>query len=280
MRKLKSFIFFSLCGIATAISALLLFLILITVIGKGTAAINGGFLMQGMKDGGQGGGIFYQLCGTIILMVSAAILSLPLALCASIYYTEFLQPSLKRTSTILIYALNGVPAILFGLFGYIIFGVYMGFGISWFTGAALLSIMILPTLLISIKEAIESVPTKYRVAALSLGFTRWQLIRSVLIPQSSFGIITGLFLGLSRIAGTTSAIMFTATTFSGARMPLTFREPVATLQTHILVLSKESINPVARQNAWGAALVLIAIVFFFNITSMYLRRKMLVKENG
>ncbi len=279
MRRLKSILFFSLCSIATIISVSLLLSIIITIIIKGAPSINIDFLTQGMEESGQKGGIFYQIIGTIILMVGAAVLSLPIALCASIYHTEYLKPSFKRAATILIYALNGVPAILFGLFGYIVFGVYFGWGISWLTGSFILAIMILPVLMVSIKQAIESIPVKYRKAGLSLGFTRWQLIRSVLIPQSFFGTVTGLLLGLSRAAGTTAAIMFTAATFSGAGIPMTLHEPVATLQTHILILSQEAVNPLSRINAWGAVLVLISIVFLLNIGSMRLRAKMLLEAN-
>lgn len=279
-RKLKSILFFSVCIFAVVISVSLLSSIIIVIFAKGAPAITIDFLTQEMKEGGQKGGIFYQIIGTLILLTGAAVLSLPIALCASIYHAEYVTPALRRVSAILIYALNGVPAILFGLFGYIIFGVYFGWGISWLTGVFILATMILPILVVSIKHAIESIPLKYREAALSLGFTRWQLIRAVLIPQSFFGIITGLLLGLSRAAGTTAAIMFTATTFYGGRMPLTFSEPVATLQTYILVLSQEAINPLSRMNAWGAVLVLIIIVFLFNIGAMHLRTKMIQEENN
>ena len=280
MRKLKSILFFSMCSLATIISISLLFSIIFIIIRKGAPALSIDFLTQGMKEGGQKGGIFFQIIGTIILIVGAAVLSLPIALCTSIYHTEYLKPYLKRTANILIYSLSGVPAIIFGLFGYMIFGVYFGWGISWLTGAFILAIMILPILVVSIKQAIESIPTKYREAGLSLGFSRCQLVRSVLIPQSFFGIITGLLLGLSRAAGTTAAIMFTATTFSGARIPMTFREPVASLQTHILILSQQAINPVTRMNAWGAVLILITIVFLLNIGAMCLRTKMLQETKG
>ena len=273
MRKLKSILFFSLCSIATIISISALIFIISIVFLKGVAAIHVGFLTQEMVEGGQKGGIIYQICGTMILMAAAMIISFPISLCASVYYTEFLKPTLKRSTIVLIYALNGVPAILFGLFGYIIFGIYFGWGTSWLTGSFVLAIMVLPILFINITRAIESIPVKYRQSALALGFTKWQLIHSVLIPQSFFGIVTGLLLGLSRIVGVTSAIMFTATTFSGGRIPLTFREPVATLQTHIMILSQETVNPLSRTNAWGATLVLLTIVLIFHGASMYVRMK-------
>lgn len=280
MRKLKSIIFLSICCFATIVSVCILFSIIFTIVSKGAPAIGIDFLTQGMKESGQKGGILYQIIGTIILIVSAAVLSLPIAMCASIYHTEYLRPYLKRISTILIYALNGVPAILFGLFGYVVFCVCFGWGISWITGTFILAIMILPILMVNIKHALESVPVQYREAGMSLGFTKWQLICSVLIPQSSFGIITGLLLGLSRAAGTTAAIMFTATTFLSVKVPSTFLEPVATLQTHILILSQEALSPLARANAWGAVLVLMSIVFLLNIGSMCIRTRVSSEASG
>ena len=98
---------------------------------------------------------------------------------------------------------------------------------------------------------IESIPVKYRESALSLGFSKWKLISTIIIPHSLFGIVTGLLLGLARAAGETAAIMFTATVFSGVDFPRSFQEPVTTLQTHILVLAQEALNPQARTNAWA-----------------------------
>ncbi len=273
-RRLKGSLFIASCAVLTAASMLLLLIILGAIIARGLPAINLTFLTTGAFDFGRGGGVLYQITGTVILITAAGVLALPVALGTAIYQTEYIGTALKRTANLLIYALNGVPTIIFGLFGYIFFGVFLRMGVSWLTGSFILAVMILPTVVVSIKEAIESIPIKYREAGLALGFTRWRLIRSVIIPQSFFGMVTGLLLGLARAAGETAAIMFTATTFSGVSIPLSFHEPVTTLQTHILTLSQEALDPGARTNAWGAALVLVAVVFIMSAGAMFVRRKL------
>ena len=133
--------------------------------------------------------------------------------------------------------------------------------------------MILPTLVVSIREAIDSIPNQYRDAGLALGMTTAQLIRAVIVPQSVAGMITGLLLGLARATGETAAIMFTATAFSGVNIPRSFNEPVATLQTHILVLSQEALHPSATDAVWGAALVLMGLVLCFSLGANVIRSR-------
>lgn len=273
-RRLKAILFFSACAITAVFAVSLLFIILSAILSRGMPAISLEFLTTESKNFGQKGGIFYQIIGTIILITGAGFLAFPVALGTAIYQTEYIRPALQRTVSVFIYALNGVPTIIFGLFGYIFFGLFLKMGVSWLSGSFILAIMILPTLVVSIKEAIESIPIKYREAGLALGFTQWRLIRAVIIPQSFFGVVTGLLMGLARAAGETAAIMFTATAFSGVLIPQTLREPVTALQTHILVLSQEAVNPRTRTNAWGAALVLVILVFLMTLGSMLVRRKL------
>lgn len=274
VRKIRDGMTLYITGLLTLLGGSILIMILLIVLFKGLPAIDIDFLTTESRDFGSEGGVLYQTIGTLILVFGAAVLSLPFALGSALYQTEYLKsPTMKRISGLLIYSLNGVPTIIFGLFGYIFFGIFLGLGISWLTGTFILAIMILPTIMVSIKEAVEGIPHKYREEALSLGLTPWQLIKAVVIPQSLFGIITGLLLGLARAAGETAAIMFTATTFSGVLIPRSFLEPVTTLQTHILVLAQNATNPTALTNAWGAGLILILIVFVMVIGSMLIRSK-------
>ncbi len=270
-RDLKEVIFFSACIITTVTAISLLFIILSAILVRGLPAINLEFLTTESKEFGQNGGILYQTMGTFILIGMAGILAFPIALGSAVYQTEYLSLSLRGTADLLVYALNAVPTIIFGLFGYMFFGVFLKLGVSWLTGSFILAIMVLPTVLVSIKEAIESIPFKYLEAGLALGLTQERLVRAVIIPQSIHGMVTGLLLGLARAAGETAAIMFTATTFSGVLLPASFREPVTSLQTHILILAQEAINPRALTNAWGAALVLVALIMLMSLGSMLIR---------
>jgi phosphate transport system permease protein len=262
-------------GLLTLFTIAILILILGVVLWKGAPAFDWEFLSQPSANFGASGGILYQMAGTLILMAGAVIVSLPVALGAALFQTEYLKSErLKKVFRNLIHSLNGMPTILFGLVGYMIFGVTMETGVSWLTGALILAVMILPTLQVSIQQAVETLPEKYRDAGLALGLSPWAMIRSVIIPQSLFGIITGVLLGLARAAGETAAIMFTATTFSGILLPRTWTDPVPTLQTHILVLAQEALNPEAVANAWGAGLVLLSLAMLLIAGALFCRSKM------
>ena len=262
-------------GIMAGMGVLVLVLILAEVFLRGGGALDAGFFLEESRDFGAAGGVRYQITGTLLLMVGAAALGLPLALAGALFQTEYLKsPGLKRGLRLLIYSLNGVPTILFGLLGYLFFGIYLGAGVSWLTGVLILAIMILPTIKVSVQEAIEALPENYREAGGALGLSRWQEIRSIVLPHSFFGIVTGTLLGLARAAGETAAILFTATAFSGARFPASFGDPVPTLQTHILVLAQEAVNPRAIEAAWGAGCVLLILVFSLIAASLFFRSRL------
>lgn len=253
----------------------LLLAILVTVFIKGLPALNLGFFLEESEDFGRSGGIFYQFMGTLILMTGAVLVSLPVALGSVIYQTQYLKSQkLKEVCRQSAQMLNATPTILFGLVGYLFFGVYLEAGVSWVTGSLILSVMILPTLQVSIREAIEALPKQYQDTVMALGMSKWNQIRAIIIPQSYFGIITGVLLGLARAAGETAAIMFAATTFSGVRFPESFQDPVPTLQTHMLVLTQEAANPKALAQAWGAGWVLLLLVFFLTVMAWFLRGRL------
>lgn len=272
-RRQKERIFISLLGILTLSGSSLIIFILGFILYNGLPAINIEFLILESRNFGSEGGILYQWIGTLWIVIGASIVSLPLALGTAIYQTEYMPENLKKATSLMIFALNGVPSIIFGLFGYIFFCIFLNLGISWITGVLILGIMIIPTITVSIKEAIEGISVHFRESGLAIGFTKGQLIRKVLIPQSFHGMSTGLLLGLARAAGETAPVMFTATTFSGITIPRSLKEPITTLPTHILVLAQESLNPAAIRNAWGAAFVLISIVFAMSLISLFLRSK-------
>ncbi len=262
-------------GILSLLAISLLLLILGAVFWQGAPAIDWEFLTQASSDFGASGGILYQTAGTLILMTGAVAVALPVALGTALFQTEYLKSDrLKKISRNLFYSLNGMPTILFGLVGYMVFGVYLEAGVSWLTGTLILAVMILPTLQVSFQQAVEALPEKYRDAGMALGLSPVAMTCSIIIPQSLFGIITGVLLGLARAAGETAAIMFTATTFSGVLLPRTWTDPVPTLQTHILVLAQEALNPKAVAQAWGAGLVLLSLTFILIAGALFCRSRM------
>ena len=265
-------------GTITFLIAVLLVFILGTLFVKGLPAFHAGFLFEESRDFGLAGGIFYQAVGTLILMVTAVLWSLPVALGSVLFQTEYLSGKFKTFLTQLTYILNATPTILFGLVGYLFFGVYLDKGVSWVTGSLILAVMILPTLQVSFREAVEALPEKYREAGMALGFSRLSQIRRIILPQCFYGMVTGVLLGLARAAGETAAIMFTATTFFGIQLPQSFSDPVPTLQTHILVLAQEAANPESMAQAWGAGLVLLGLVFILTLTAWAFRTRMVMES--
>ena len=257
----------------------LLFSILGVMFIKGFPAMHAGFLLEESRDFGRAGGILYQLSGTIILMSVAVLFSLPVAMGSVFFQTEYLETGrLKTFLKELSYLLNATPTILFGLVGYLLFGVYLDTGVSWLTGSLILAVMILPTLQVSIRESVETLPEKYREVGMALGLSRQNQIWRIVLPQSVYGIVTGVFLGLARAAGETAAIMFTATTFSGIQLPQSISDPVPTLQTHILVLAQEAANPESVAQAWGAGLVLLGLVFILTLVAWFFRSRIVMES--
>ena len=263
-------------GTITFLIVLLLVFILGALFVKGMPAFHAGFLFEESRDFGLSGGIFYQAVGTLILMTTAVLWSLPVALGSVLFQTEYLSGKFKTFLTQLTYILNATPTILFGLVGYLFFGEYLG--VSWVTGSLILAVMILPTLQVSIREAVEALPEKYREAGMALGLSRPSQIRRIILPQCFYGIVTGVLLGLARAAGETAAIMFTATTFSGIQLPQSFSDPVPTLQTHILVLAQEAANPQSLALAWGAGLVLLGLGFMLTLTAWAFRTRVVMES--
>jgi len=271
-RKLKNNLFKGSIYTASFLSIAMLLFLISTLIGKGVSAMSWEFLTSESSDFGSKGGIFYQIIGSLLLTLSAAIISFPLALGMAIYKSEYIRKNaFQNITNTLIYSLNGIPSIIFGIFGLIFFVNILNMGISWFVGGIILAIMILPTIILSSYQSINSIPVSYRENAASLGLTKWQVIHTTIIPRAINGGFTGLLIGLARAIGETAPIMFIATAFSGVTFPNSFLEPVSSLPTHILALAQQATNPQALQNAWGSSLVLIILVFIFSISALVRR---------
>lgn len=260
---------------AAGLCGLLLAGLLAAITWKGMGAMNPEFLLTRARDFGSAGGIFYQLAGSLLLVVAAALLCFPVAVGTALFKSEYLRSKrLKHLSTLLVYGLNGVPSIIFGIFGLIFFVNVLDTGVSWFVGSVILAMMMLPTVVQAAYQAIESIPTMYRESARALGLSKWQIVVKVLLPQGLGGAITGLFLGLARAVGETAPIMFIATAFSGVDVPGSLFEPVTTLPTHLLALAQQATDPQALQNAWGTGLVLMGLVTCFSVLGLVSRTKL------
>jgi len=255
------------CGVFVAIA--------VAITTRGLPAIHWRFFVEQIKLVGAAGGIFYNLIGTFILMGTALAVCAPLAVGLALTHGVYLRGHpLREKLTLLLYLLNGVPSILFGLFGFVVFVKLCGLGKSWLTGGLLVGILILPTVTVALVERIASLPSKYLEAAAGLGLTQAQIIWSVILPQSLGGFITGSLLGLARAAGELAPIMFTATIFAGATIPHGIREsPVLSLPYHIFVLAQDSFDPAVGSKLWGTALTLLGLTMLLSLLALPLRLK-------
>jgi len=273
-RRLIRFLLPSIAALCAMFALTAVIFILGVLLVRGLGSIDWAFLTSDTRSAGAEGGILYQILGTLILIATALAVAAPPALAIGLTRVVFLRsrPRAARVVDALLHALNGIPSIVFGILGLLIFLKFFDWGKSWLAGGILLGVMILPTLTVSLVERLAAVPRKYIEAAVGLGLTREQIITAVWLPQSWSGLLTGSLLGLARAAGETAPILFVTAVFSGATLPTGIRDnPVLALPYHVFVLAQDSFNDDARANLWGAALVLVLLVACFNLAALPLR---------
>ena len=273
-RRLRNIFFWNAARLAFASCIAVLAFLLLSILWQGFQALTPEFLFSPARDFGTSGGIIFQILGSLLLVITAALLVLPICVGTAIYRHSYMShPRAKEALDLVLYALNAIPSISFGLFGLIFFVNILGTGLSWFVGSLILAMMMLPTVTLASLAVMQSLPSRYRENAAALGLSKGQIVRRVTLPQSASGIVTGLMIALARAIGETAPIMFIATAFSGVTMPSSLYEPVASLPTHILALAQQSTNPQALTNAWGASLTLVAFVAMFSAAAFFTRRK-------
>lgn len=272
-RRAVNYLYLGLTRAALLVCAAILFCLILAIVWQGAKAISLDFLISRARDFGTSGGIGFQILGSLLIVITAAILVLPFAIGTAVYRQSYIQSArIEDALDTILYALNAIPSVTYGIFGLIFFVNIMGTGLSWFVGSMILAMMMLPTVTLASHAAMQSLPSGYAQNAAALGLSRGQIVRRVILPQSAHGIVTGLLIALARAIGETAPIMFIATAFSGTGIPRSLLEPVATLPTHILALAQQSTDPQALQNAWGASLTLVAFVALFSALAFFARR--------
>lgn len=246
-------------------------LIVVIIVVKGLPAINWQFLFDVPRQGMRAGGILPTIVGTIYLVSGAIIFALPIGLLAAIYLSEYAKDNaLNRIIKLAIVNLAGVPSVVYGLFGLALFVIFFRFGASILSGSLTLGIMILPIIITTSREALESVPQSFREVSLSLGISKWQTIRHVVLPNAIPGILTGTILGLGRAAGETAPILFTVAAFYLPRLPKSIFDQAMALPYHLYVISTQVPN-VDEKVRYGTALVLLILVLFMNLVAIIIR---------
>jgi phosphate transport system permease protein len=269
----------------------------IVVQGMGLISIE--FIFSDPKNNMTEGGIFPAIFGTIAVTLIMVLFSVPLGVCAAIYLNEYAKDSIfTRIIRTSINNLAGVPSIVFGLFGLGFFILFVGRGMDdvlktgllfgqpallW--ASATLAILVLPIVIVSTLEALNSVPKTHRDASYGLGATKWQTVKNVVLPQARPGILTGTILAISRGAGETAPILFLGAAFFLPNLPVTdfcigdYCIPILNpakqfmyLAYHIFILATQSSNPTKTLPIqYGSTLVLIVLTLLLNLTAIIFR---------
>jgi phosphate transport system permease protein len=254
-----------LMGAVALLSALLavgvLFLVLGSVLFKGVSQLDITFFTKPKALFGEKGGIADALVGSALIVGMAILMSVPFAILMAVYIAEYAGPKAASVLRVVLDVLNGVPAIVVGIF---IFGLLVvGHGQSAFYGAISLAILMVPMVARATQEVLELVPRALREASLALGVPRWRTVYSIVLPTAIGGILTGVVLAVARVAGETAPLLFT-TSVAANKISGDVTHALPSLPLAIFTLS-DSANPSDQAAAWAAALVLIGFVLVMNI---------------
>lgn len=275
-------------GILTGLASIIV-LILVSLLGyilvRGLPQISWHFLTAPARTFQAGGGIGIQLFNSLYLLILALLISLPLALGAGIYLSQYARDNwVTNVIRVAIEVLSSLPSIVVGLFGFLLFVIKFKLGFSILSGALALTFFNLPILTRNIEEALRSIGPLQREAGLALGLSRWDTITRVLIPEALPSILTGLILSAGRIFGEAAALIYTAGQSAPAldfhnwnpfniASPLNPMRPAETLAVHIWKINSEGIMPDTAAVSAGASAVLILVVLLFNLGARWLGQR-------
>ncbi len=257
----------------TAFGLLMLAIFIGNILMEGLSRIDWDFITNFPSRNAEKAGILPALIGTLWIMVLTALIAIPLGVSAGIYLEEYGKKSkLANLLEINISNLAGVPSIIYGLLGLEIFGRIMGMGGSLLAGASTLSLLILPIIIVSTREALKAVPKSIKEASFAMGASKWQTISYQLVPASFGGIITGIILALSRAIGETAPLIVIGAL---AYVPFVPSSPT----DEFSVLPIQIFNWISRPqkgfaiNAASAIIILLLVTFVLNGIAMYLRNR-------
>ncbi len=265
-RKLVNNVMLGLTGVCTFLTVSALFLILGYLLYYGASSLDWNFFTKlPLPSGEVGGGMANAIVGSLQIVAVAALIGIPMGFLAGVYLSEFedkgFAPLVRYTADLL----NGVPSIIIGILAWTLVVVPMK-RFSAFAGSIALSVMLIPIVTRQTEQFLREVPMSLREGALALGASKWKMIATVVVPAGSKGILTGMILGVARIAGETAPLLFTALNnqFWGGSMA----QPTATLPVMIYLRAVSPYDDWHRQ-AWAAGLVLIGLVLIANISARF-----------
>lgn len=258
--------------LCASISILVLIGIMGYVFVRGIPAISLSFLTTVPSTIKGTSGIVGNIVNTLYIVVITLLIATPLGVGAAIYLNEYAKGGkIVRIIEFTTETLAGIPSIIFGLFGYVFFGITLGLGYSILTGALTLAIMVLPLITRTTQEALKTVPASYRSGALGIGATKWYMIRTILLPSAMPGILTGIILAIGRIVGESAALLFTAG--SGYLLPKDFFGKIFESGGTLTIQLYLCMQKAKYSEAFGIAVVLLVIVLAINGLAKFLSHK-------
>ncbi len=248
-------------------------LVVVYIIVQGIGAMSWEFLTDFPRNGMKEGGILPAVIGTVVLTFGTAVASIPISVGAAIYLAEYARDTwLTRAIRMAIVNLAGIPSVVYGLFGLGLFVLFLGLGTSIVAGSLTLGLMTMPVVISTAEEALLTVPQRFRVVSRSLGASRWQTVRQVVLPNALPGILTGVILGLERAAGETAPILFTVAAFYLPQLPRSPLDQTMALPYHLYVIATQ-VPGMPIQVQYGTALVLLIMVLGMNLVATILRSR-------
>ena len=274
LRKLNNLIWQGMCILATAIAAGALLVVLVYLLAKGFSSLNWTILTQGpTPQGDVGGGLRNAIAGTLVLLGIASCIGLPLGILGGVYQIEAKGP-FAGTVRFLTDVLNSIPSIVIGIFVYILVVLptakyHPGYGFSAMAGGIALGFIMIPTVMRTTEEILRLVPNTMREGSLALGAARWRTMLSIILPAAKGGIITGIMLALSRIAGETAPLLFTA--FGNGIFSMDVRKPIDALPLAIFNYTTSPYDYLHAQ-AQAAAILLILLILVMSLAARFATR--------
>lgn len=250
-------------------------LILYSLFAKGLPVLSVEFLLSPPRNGLTEGGILPAITGTLLVTIVAAIFSVPFGISCAVYLNEYAtQSPLTTLIRASIRNLSGIPSIIYGLFGLALFVQTFRMGTSLLAAGLTLGLLSLPYIVTTTEEALKRVPNPLREAALALGATQYESIRDFILPSAMPGILTGVILSISRVAGETAPILFTGAVFYITGIPLGIHHEFMALPYHLYMLSTqhqdiEKVKPLA----YGTVTILVLLIVSLNLIAFYIRNK-------
>ncbi|MBP1655821.1 MAG: phosphate transporter, permease protein PstA [Bacteroidetes bacterium] len=286
----------TLTGLAAFMIIAVVILVMGTIIIGGKDVLTWEFLTAAPTEGMTEGGIFPAIVGTALLVMIMSLAGVPVGTITAIYLSEYAstRSRLARAIRFAVNTLAGVPAIVFGLFGLGFFVQFVGGGMDSLLGGGAglkwaqpnllwasltMALLTLPVVIVSVEEAIKTVPQDMRAASLALGATKWQTIWKIVLPNSLTGILTGGILAVSRGAGEVAPILFTGAAYFLPHIPTGLSDQFMELGYHVYIMSTQSTNVDATRGIqYATTLVLLLLTFLLNFSAIFLRSRVRARQ--